>query len=321
MVKRGIKLAALIAAASAVIVGVILLVVIVYVQLDKTDVFYQYRGQFDRAEVIKSQEDERSVTKLLEFYNTREESVVTAYKRRPRQLQEDHFIMITYAGRGTGDEVLELIPERNDLVLISVQYPYYAPENAWDIGLLIYDVRQAGFATVGGGMLVVDYLEEAGYELDNITVAGASLGVFFGTIHGALDERVPRVLAVHGGGNYRKIWRHILDQRDEWLPRRFIVWFIDTFAGTFDPLHYVDRIAPREFVMLATRNDHYFPDDSFKQLYEQAGEPKQISWSDHGHVRTSRSEVVEAIVEEIKDYLETMRELRNQQPAGEPKFD
>ena len=307
MLKKGLKIGAGVVAVLILLLVVFVTVTSWYVSRDKTEVFQRLAGEFDRAEVLENETGVKSHIEFLELYNQEGAALVTAYKRVPRELADDYFVLITYAGRRTGREVLNLIPERDDVVLVSMQYPYYAPDTARDMLFFINDVRLAGFKTVAGGKLMVDYLEHQGYNSENITVVGASLGAFFATIHGALDERVPRVLAVHGGGDFRTIWRHILNQREEWLPDRFITWFIDTFAGTFDPIHYVDRIAPREFIMLATRNDHYFPDKSFKKLYKNANEPKHISWSDHGHVRTSRDEIVEAIVEEIKEYLEARR--------------
>ena len=44
-------------------------------------------------------------------------------------------------------------------------------------------------------------------ELSRVTVVGASVGTPFAKIHGALDDRVPRVLIVHGGGDLRAIIR------------------------------------------------------------------------------------------------------------------
>ena len=63
-------------------------------------------------------------------------------------------------------------------------------------------------------------------------------------------------------------------------------------ADSFDPLHYVGRISPRRLLMISSREDRYFPAESAELLFERAGEPKRMVWTDSGHIRSSRKELV-----------------------------
>lgn len=288
---------------------------ITYVQLDKTEVFYETRGDLEETRVLsKSQSDTSTITHVA-FINHRGDTLATAYLRVPRDLARDYHVMQTYAGRRTGETILDVIPDTNDLVLSAIQYPYETPETDQadyldTLRLLFapYEVRQAAFKAVGGGMHAVTHLQEQyGIPSERITVVGASLGVFFAPIQVALDQRVPRLLVVHGGGHLPTIWRHILSQEDEWwIPERFVVWFIDTAVGTYDPIHWIGKISPREVHIIGSKNDRYFSEKSIRMLHKRAGKPKTLQWMETGHVGNDDEELINRLVRLVRNYFESL---------------
>jgi len=287
----------------------VLLPAVLYLQSDPTETFLETRGQFRDMVPLKHWTTGDSEVQYVGFKNHRDTIVARAYLRIPLQLEPDYDILITYVGHQTGRDILQLLPEVDDQVLVAMQYPYQHPESYWEYLRWIYDVRQGIYRTVAGGMLAVDYIENhPELDSDKIVVVGTSLGSIFGTILGGLDKRIPRVVIVHGGGDLSELVRvNPVIAKSAW-PQSLLVFLAELFFGPFDPIHYVDRISPRSFVMLSSRNDRYFPEKSALALYESASDPKRIIWTDSGHIHDDRRELVRQIIHKIKRYFDNRAE-------------
>ena len=166
-------------------------------------------------------------------------------------------------------------------------------------------MRSAGFRTVAGGMLAVSFLEQTErLDIGRLTVLGASLGTIFATVHGALDERVPRTVLAHGGGNLPHVVRAIERRKGRSVRGRLLGWIVAALGVSFDPIRYVDRIAPRELLMIAARDDKYFPPESIHALYERAGHPKQLIWTETSHLSSRKTPAVEDLIARVDAYFE-----------------
>jgi hypothetical protein len=200
-----------------------------------------------------------------------------------------------------------LIPDQPDLVLVAVQYPFARPRTPGEYLLSPYRVRQAVFRTVAGGMLALSYLREIGglpARERGITVLGASLGSSFAVIHGALDPRVGTVFLVHGGGDFPSSLRAMERRRGRFWRGELLAWTADVLVDSFEPARYVRRIAPRRLVMVASRRDKYFPVAGVQALYDRAGEPKTLIWTDTEHVGARKAALVKELVRLIQVYLD-----------------
>ena len=285
--------------------GIAVTGLILYLRADKTAEFYATRGSYRGARVIESSDGPVSRTRLVELHNDRGEAVATAYVRTPRQLSEDYRILLTYAGMKTGPQILRLIPERPDVVLVAVQYPFERPRTAGDHLLGPYNLRRAVFRSVAGGMLALSYLRETeGLKTGEITVLGASLGSSFAVMHGALDPRVKTVFLVHGGGGFPATLRAVERRRGRYWRGELYAWMAAVLVESFEPGRYVQRIAPRRLVMVSSRRDKYFSVAGVQALYDRAGEPKSLIWTDTEHVGARKTDVVKELVELIEAYLE-----------------
>ena len=268
-----------------------------YLSRDKTHVFHQVRGTYRDAAVIESWRSGESDVRLVGLRNHRGETPATAYVRRPAELAPDYKIVLIYAGAKTRERILELVPDRPDVVLLAPQYPYQSPRGLWQSLRLPHDIRLAAYRTVAGGMLAVSFLEETeGLDPDRVTVIGSSVGTAFAALHGALDERVPRVILIHGGGDFPRIIRFMERGRGRPWSGEAKARLAAIFVDTFDPIHHVHRIAPRELILIGARDDGYFPAASTEDLYARAGEPKSLIWTDTDHVRSRKSEVLEQVL-------------------------
>ncbi len=275
-----------------------------YLNLDKTRVFFDVAGQLGRVETVSAQETDTSSIRQLKIYNDRGDYLVDCWYRRPRHLTANYRALVMYSGVTTKEAVLDLVPEWPDIVICAIQYPYERPRTFVEYLRWPCTVRGAAYQVVGGGILATTFLiEREKLEAGRMTIVGASLGSIFGGIHGSLDTRIPKTLIVHGGGNFRAITLAYPRLKEKGRPVLFYAWLGDRVFGTFDPLRYVDRISPRELIILATRNDRYFPPESAQSLYDRAKEPKKIFWRETAHLQSKQSDVLDSILNSLRGYL------------------
>jgi hypothetical protein len=266
---------------------------------DGTDEVLLVRGRFGAAEILAARGD----VQHLALRNDRGELVSSAWIRRPRSLRSDYRIVLTYAGANTGARILDLIPERDDLVLVAVQYPWQPPRTLFERLRAPYDIRQAAYRTVAGGLLAMDYLQRQGLDTKRTLLLGASLGSVFATMHGALDERVPEVVLIHGGATLPSMLHAAAGPRTpEWL-KPVLVRLAVIPIDTFDPAHYVGRISPRRLVIIAGREDRNFPPQAVVAFFALARNPKELRWTDSVHVGVRNRRVVAMVLAELEKYL------------------
>ncbi len=282
----------------------LLTAIVLYLRADKRQVFLRTAGQLGEARVRETVTRDASLATLVDLANDRGDAVGSAWVRRPIRLADDYRIVLVYSGEETGARILDLIPERDDLVLAAPQYPYTKPRGFRQKALLPATVRRAAFRTVATGMLTVSHLErDARLDARRLLAVGASLGSPFATIHAALDPRIPRLLVVHGGGDLPLILREIETRRGRPWRGRLAAVLAWALVDTFDPIHYVGEISPREVVVLGARGDHQFPGASTQALFDRANEPKSLRWTSGGHVRSSRDATLSEVLAEIERIL------------------
>ena len=240
----------------------------------------------------------------VELRNHRGEAPTTALVRRPRDLAAGYKIVLVYAGVKTRRKILELIPERPDVVLLAPQYPGVPAKGVWQSLHVPHRIRDAAYRTVAGGMLATSFLEETErLDLSRLTVLGSSIGGAFATLHGALDERVPRVVLIHASGDFPVVIRYMERHRGRPWSGEAKALLAAVVADTFDPVHWISRISPREPIMIAARDDRYFPESTTLDLYALAGEPKSLIWTETGHV-SRHSDTIDRILELVDLRLE-----------------
>lgn len=282
-----------------------------YLVLDKDPVFYETKGVFDSAMVRDTWETRIGAVRLTGLRNQAGEVLADALIRRPAELDPAYRIWVVYAGAKTGRRILDLVPERPDVVLVGMQYSYESPEGVIEHLRWPYDIRAAVFRSVAGGMLALDLLERGEQlDLERVVVVGISVGVPFATMLAALDERVPKVMLIHGGGDLAAQVRATQEPRWLALPSSLVARLL---FHSFEPLNYVHRITPRELVVIAARDETMLPKSSTEKLYARAGEPKRLIWTESDHVRSRESQTIERIVREIDRYMNETAE-RNSSP-------
>lgn len=271
---------------------------------DGTKHILELRGHFGGADELAARRDGRSSIRNIALRNDRGEVLATAWLRRPLALRPNYRIVITYAGAGTGDAILRLIPPKDDLVVMAVQYPWTPPHTLLGRARALYDIRQAAYRTVAGGMLAVDDIAlDEKLDTRRILLLGASLGSIFATIQGAIDDRVPQVVLVHGGADLASTLTAEAEDVPAWL-RPALVRLACIPIDTFDPARYVGRIAPRRLLVIAARDDQRFPPQAVVAFFNRARQPKELRWTNTRHVGVRNQRVVDAVMAELTAYLD-----------------
>jgi len=271
---------------AAAAVGLLaLLAGVLYLRADKRQVFFEVAGEYAAARPLETIRAGGQPARLVELVNHRGEAVVTAWVRRPERLAPAYRTLLVYAGRETGRKLLDLVPARDDLVLVGVQYPFAAPRTAGEWLRGPRELRRAAFRTVAGGLLAVSFLErDERLDSARLVVLGSSLGSSFAVIHAALDPRVPRLVVLDGGGDLPLILRFREAALGHPWRGRLFATAAELLVASFEPLRYVADVAPRETIVIGARSDRVFPAASTVALYERARQPKQLRWMEGRHV-------------------------------------
>jgi len=290
----GIALAALALAAALVAV----------LRRDQTHAFLETRERITVARVAEAWSTERSRIERLELLDAEGSLVSTVLVRLPSAPVGECRSLVVYAGKQTGDRILDLVPERSDVLLVAPLYPRIDPRGPLERLAWPGEVRRAVFATVAGGIAALTHLEAEEVPLGRTVVLAASLGSSFGTIHAALDERVDELVVVHGGGDLPLVLRTFYEGRGEPLLAAVAPWVAEAVVDAFDPVHWIAAVAPRPVLLIASRRDKYFPAASVEALHAAAADPKRLVWTDTDHVGASKPEIVATIMAEIETYLD-----------------
>lgn len=218
--------------------------------------------------------------------------------RRPARMTAPRPLVIILGGYGTGRHAAELIKTPQDIVLVSLSYPYSGDRTMTGIGLLknIPHIQQAMLDITPAILLTLDYLLQQDYvDQRQVELVGISLGAFFVTIPAALDERVKRLWLVQGAGDPQAIFAYRLEKSLE------SAWWRNQLAGLIaiignvhhlTPERWLSRVAPRRVVIVNSRGDTTFPPAAVKSLHEATYEPREIIWLEGEHVKPSRQDVV-----------------------------
>lgn len=275
-----------------------------FLRRDQTHLFRAARERIVGARVAAAWTTERSGVERVQFVDGDGAVVASALVRRPLAPSGSRRTLVVYAGRQTGDRILDLVPERPDVVLVAPLYPEIDRRGPAAKVLWAWRVRRAVFTTVAGGMAALARLDAEEVPRGRTVVLAASLGSSFGTIHAALDGRVDELVVVHGGGDLPLVLGTYYEGRHRPVLAAVAPWVAEALVDTFDPVHWIDDVAPRPVLVIASRRDKYFPVASVEALAAAAGEPQRIVWTDTDHVGASKAAIVAAVMAEIERYLD-----------------
>src|SRR3990172_550894 len=206
------------------------------------------------------------------------------------------------AGVETGRDSLDLIDDRDDLLLLSMNYPRREELALSGLGLVLapYVLRRMAFDSLEGGVLALDYLSKrTDVDQERIILLGVSFGSPIIVALGARDPRVGAVVLIYGGGDLGGLARTNLREKPWWVPGWIIGPAVRAFLGEFEPLAHVEKIAPRYFLMVSSRQDEMFPPSSALALYRRARDPKKLIWNETGHLDLFDRQLIRKLTRDV----------------------
>jgi hypothetical protein len=244
-----------------------------------------------RDEVPRDQQTAIAETALskkheLTLRNSRGEAL-EYFVREPRNANRPLPAVFILAGIETGRESLDLIDDRDDLLLLSMNYPGSHHLRLSGLGLLMapFTLRRIASDTLEGGVLALDYLSRRpDVDQDRIILLGVSFGSPIIITLSARDPRADAVVVIYGGGDLGQLARHNMREKPWWVPGWAIPPAVRLFLEEFEPLDQIDKVAPRYLLMVSSRQDEMVPSASAVSLFERAREPKKLIWYDTGHM-------------------------------------
>lgn len=212
-------------------------------------------------------------------------------------------VLLVLGGHRTGSDAVELFGNVSDRAVVGIDYPYEGPEKVKGfvpIARTIPLARQAILDIVPAVSLVLDWLLEQDWvDKQNIVIVGASLGVPFATSAAARDERISSVMLVHGAADTRlwletQVARRIDHKYLHYPLGTFLYWV--AYGPVFDTGERISAVSPRPVLIVGARNDERTPAGQAELLFDSAGEPKRLRFTEGQHIQPNRREIIEELL-------------------------
>ena len=281
------------AVALAVLVAVVAYVV--ELAIPKRDYFIERRGQLVAAESDVAREQGIVMSSVRLRASTGLE-VAMRVVRPEIAAGEKLPVIVMLGGEGTGRDAVDLVGRPDGVVYAALDYPYEGDQELdafWESIAAIPGIQQAFLDSPPALSLAVDWLETQDWlDPERVELVGASLGVPFTAVAGALDTRFSRVWLLHGGARNFPWVMHVGRRyiENEWL--RSIVArsaLLLVYGASFDTEDWIREISPRELVIVSARDDDFVPPEAQEPFIEaSANEHVELLWTEGKHVQPSR---------------------------------
>jgi dienelactone hydrolase len=216
-------------------------------------------------------------------------------------------LVILLGGHRTGRDAVDVLGNPGGMAVAALDYPYHGPERLRGFRQIISrvpEIQRGLLDTPHAVSLALDWLvTQPWVDPSRIELMGVSLGVPFVAVAGANDQRFRRVWLVHGGFNNREWLANRLESRIENdLVRSAAAGLLHGLAHgpSFQTGQWVSKISPRPVVIIGASEDEQMPRESVEKLYDAARAPKELQWSEGGHVRPHRVEIVRQLLAMVR---------------------
>lgn len=205
-------------------------------------------------------------------------------------------VLLLAGGHRTGKDAVDRVGKPDGVAFAAIDYPYAgnsSPEGLVESLGTAPHIQRAFLDTPPALSLAARWLAEQPWaDSGRIELVGASLGVPFAAVAGALDERFSRVWLLHGGAD-NVSWvshvgrRHIDNER----LRRFVarMALLLVHGPSFDTAKWIRETAPRPVILVAARDDDYVPPEAQAPFVELARlDHVELLWTEGQHIGPRR---------------------------------
>lgn len=274
-----------------------------------TQVLLSYRGKLSKIERHRRMASAEVITEDITLRDDRG-TFVNFLLQQPRDSTRQPPAVVILGGVDIGKETLHFLEEDGKVMIAALAYPYDLTKvTGWWSGVKeIGAMREAVFRTVAGALLVTDFLRQMPIDTSRVILVGYSFGAPFVPAIMHLDARYKVAAILYGGCRLDKLITHNLDTGSGLLDRA-----LGAVAGhllaSIEPLRHVKHISPRPLIMIQGKYDEYMPPALAQELFDRAGEPKEIIWLETEHMMPWKTELINRIVTTLRAWLKNKEYL------------
>lgn len=292
---------------------ILLLVGLYWLELatPKHDYFLERRGTLVRQDIVDSS-DNGVVHKTVRLESSTGLQVNMRLVRPVTEPGQTLPVIVVMGGEGTGKDAVDLVGTPQGVAYLALDYPYEGDQELdafWESITAIPAVQQAFLDSPPAMSLAVDWLQQQSwFDEDNVELVGASLGVPFTAVAGALDERFTRVWLLHGGA-INVPWVMHVGRR--YVENEFLRGILArgalllVYGNSFEAIDWIPKIAPRPLIIVAAKNDDFVPPEAQEPFIEAAeSEFVEIVWTDGRHIRPTRQNELQQLLDVVLSRVE-----------------
>lgn len=208
-------------------------------------------------------------------------------------------VLLILGGHRTGQDAVDLFGDVGGRAVVGMEFPYDGPEKVKGFiatAKTLPLARQAILDTVPAVSLLLDWLmKQEWVDRDRVIIVGASLGVPFAAAAAAREPRIGGAILVHGAADNR-LWLEVQVARRtnsgvlDYPLSVILNWL--AYGPVFDTRRHVAMISPRPVVIVGATEDERTPPGQAKLLFDSAGEPKRLRYTEGMHIQPNRPDIV-----------------------------
>jgi fermentation-respiration switch protein FrsA (DUF1100 family) len=280
--------------------------------MPKHDYFLERRGTLVRQEVLDASESS-VVHQTVQLESSTGLQVDMRLLRPATAPGETLPVIVVMGGEGTGKDAVDLVGEPRGVAYLALDYPYRGSQELdafWESVSAIPAIQQAFLDSPPAMSLAMDWAEQqAWFDADNVELVGASLGVPFTAVAGAIDERFTRVWLLHGGAD-NVPW--VMHAGRRYIQNDFLRGVIArgalllVYGNSFRTMDWIPKIAPRPLVIVAARDDDYVPREAQEPFIAAAeSEHIELIWTEGRHIRPTRRSELQQLLDVVLSRIDT----------------
>jgi hypothetical protein len=276
-----------------------------YSRRDYASVFLQRKGRLENEQRFVEQVTRR--TTLSQLVLTSGSGLQAQARMRVPNRSDKLPGVLLAAGLETGQRVIDLVVERDDMVMVAVDYGWEGEFNVQTVGETLRTLRRLRVVSndaVPRLLLGVDALmREPTVDTNRLVVVGVSFGTYFAIPAAALDQRISRLILVQGGGEMGSVIAASAPMWKAALQPRTLARIGEAMFLPLEPERWIGRISPRRVTFIASRTDPQFPVTAVERVYRLAGEPKELVWHDTPHVAPNAADIIAELARVVIEQL------------------
>jgi dienelactone hydrolase len=207
-----------------------------------------------------------------------------------------HVTVLMSVGLETGMRAIDLLEERDDLVVAAIDYDF---EGEFDIATLprlvrnIARLRSSSLDSVPAMLLALEFLHgEPRVDDGRIAVVGVSYGAWLALPAAALEPRAHKLILVQGGGEIGPVLAANAGHWGAPLPAWLLGWLGERLFLPFQPRRWIGKLAPRKLTVIAGRDDAALPWPAVLRVFHAAGKPKELIEVHMAHVSPHAEDII-----------------------------